>query len=567
MKRLLPFIIILLFTSQCISQFNYGEHYFLFRLDKNYDKNKITRMVSIDKVEMNCVYAYAMDEQQWTDIKKEIPSLIELPHPSSIYYHKMSNDVESVLAWDTYPTYGAYKQLMYNFTVNYPNICKLDTIGLSIQNRQILAVKISSNVNQNQNKPEFFYTSSMHGDELVGYIMTLRLIDYMLSMYNDPSSDGVRITKLINNCEIWINPLANPDGTFWGGDSTVSGARRGNANNVDLNRNFPDRIASPNNDTTGKAKETQKFMLWSAKRNISLSANFHGGAQVVNYPWDNGKPSGQYSMCPDDAWFIMASLRYSLTNPDLMSGGWANGITNGCQWYSVDGGRQDYMYWFHGGREVCIELWNTKLPAGNVLPQRWTNNKESLIAYMELMLKGIRGIVTNAVTGLPIRAKVYADTIKSVLVKTDSITGNYHRMLLAGTHKVICSATGYKSDSVLNVNVLDTGATVVNFALQPIVIGVNEENNNAPVNYQLYQNYPNPFNPVTVISYQLSVSSYATLKIYDIFGKEVITLVNEKLNPDIYNIKFDGTNYSSGVYFYKLIAGDYQETRKMLLLK
>jgi photosystem II stability/assembly factor-like uncharacterized protein len=94
------------------------------------------------------------------------------------------------------------------------------------------------------------------------------------------------------------------------------------------------------------------------------------------------------------------------------------------------------------------------------------------------------------------------------------------------------------------------------------------KNNNEVVNgFRLYQNYPNPFNPVTVISYQLVVNSYASLKVYDVLGKEVITLVNEQQKPGKYQVEWDGTNYSSGVYYYKLQAGDYTETKKMVLIK
>jgi len=89
-----------------------------------------------------------------------------------------------------------------------------------------------------------------------------------------------------------------------------------------------------------------------------------------------------------------------------------------------------------------------------------------------------------------------------------------------------------------------------------------------PIGYELNQNYPNPFNPNSVISYQLSVSSYISLKVYNVLGNEVKTLVNEKLNPGTYETKFDGSNLGSGIYFYKLFAdGVVVDTKKMLLVK
>lgn len=173
-------------------------------------------------------------------------------------------------------------------------------------------------MNQNEDEAEFFYTSSMHGDETVGYILLLRLADHLLSQYGQNTADGIRATRLVNELEIWINPLFNPDGTYrLGGKYTINFATRNNANNKDLNRNFPDRISDTINTPIGREPETQAMMRFAAKRNFSMSANFHGGARVVNYPWDNGAPSGQYSACPDDEWFIVASKAYSLPNPDL----------------------------------------------------------------------------------------------------------------------------------------------------------------------------------------------------------------------------------------------------------
>jgi photosystem II stability/assembly factor-like uncharacterized protein len=91
--------------------------------------------------------------------------------------------------------------------------------------------------------------------------------------------------------------------------------------------------------------------------------------------------------------------------------------------------------------------------------------------------------------------------------------------------------------------------------------------NEIPAEFKLYQNYPNPFNSKTVFSFQLPVFSHAELSIYDVLGREVKILVNQELRPGTYEVEFDGSNYPSGVYYYRLIAGDYTETRKFVLMK
>ena len=95
------------------------------------------------------------------------------------------------------------------------------------------------------------------------------------------------------------------------------------------------------------------------------------------------------------------------------------------------------------------------------------------------------------------------------------------------------------------------------------------EEKNIPESFQLYQNFPNPFNPETVIRYQLSVAGHVTLKIYDLLGREVATLVNKEQQTGIHNSTFNINNYAlpSGIYFYKLNAGGNIQTKKMILLK
>jgi len=94
-----------------------------------------------------------------------------------------------------------------------------------------------------------------------------------------------------------------------------------------------------------------------------------------------------------------------------------------------------------------------------------------------------------------------------------------------------------------------------------------EELNNILANYKLHQNYPNPFNPTTTIKYQIPELSFATLKVYDVLGSQVATLVNEEKPVGSYEVEFDATSLSSGIYFYRLQAGSFIKTKKMIIMK
>ncbi len=98
-------------------------------------------------------------------------------------------------------------------------------------------------------------------------------------------------------------------------------------------------------------------------------------------------------------------------------------------------------------------------------------------------------------------------------------------------------------------------------------VDVEEEPPNLPSEFVLYQNYPNPFNPTTVIGYQLSVTGHVTLRVLDMLGREIATLVNEEKQAGKYEVKFDGGGLASGIYFYQLITSKTTKTMKLVLQK
>jgi hypothetical protein len=89
----------------------------------------------------------------------------------------------------------------------------------------------------------------------------------------------------------------------------------------------------------------------------------------------------------------------------------------------------------------------------------------------------------------------------------------------------------------------------------------------APTEFYLSQNYPNPFNPTTKIKFTISDLRFTTLKVYDVLGREVTTLVNEEKQPGVYEVEFNAGNLASGIYYYQLKAGEFLETKKMILTK
>jgi polyhydroxybutyrate depolymerase len=106
-----------------------------------------------------------------------------------------------------------------------------------------------------------------------------------------------------------------------------------------------------------------------------------------------------------------------------------------------------------------------------------------------------------------------------------------------------------------------------NYTIPDSILGIKNNYNNKPEKFSLVQNYPNPFNPSTTIQFQIPKSQFTTLKVYNILGKEVYTIVSRKLNPGNYTYTFDGKSLASGIYYYHLTAGEYKEVKKMILSK
>ena len=140
----------------------------------------------------------------------------------------------------------------------------------------------------------------------------------------------------------------------------------------------------------------------------------------------------------------------------------------------------------------------------------------------------------------------------------------------AGIGRLLTSteAADYTLSNIFSKN-SDPGLAYDWTPVKPVITGISKDNftEQIPKTYQLFQNYPNPFNPTTTIRYGLPKSSMVTIKIYDILGQVVKTLVHEQQSSGQYNLKFDASNLASGIYFYTLRTGDYFQTKKMILLK
>jgi len=358
----------------------------------------------------------------------------DLTLKKKLYYTEKSN----------YHTYDQMRTELINLANTYSTIAKLDTIGLSVQGRPILCLKISDNPQLNEIEPKTRIVGAIHGNEWIGAEVSFLYAKYLLENY---SSDNT-IRNLVNNREIYIIPILNPDGHV--------NQSRYNANGIDLNRNFG-YIKNASGSAPYDQPESRAMHEFSKKRNFNLSLSFHSGAIYVNYIW-NYTPV----RCADDRYNQMVEY-YSQQYGNITG----YPITEGYDWYQTLGDLNDYSYGINGDIDWTIELSNEFIPDPSQIDPIFNTNKPAMNLFVRKMGQGIGGVVIDSLRG---------DTIKEARITiypvdwpiwTDQCTGDFIRPLLPGTYSIKVEAPGYTPKTVSEITVEQDTLTWVNVYLTP----------------------------------------------------------------------------------------------------
>ena len=380
--------------------------------------------------------------------------------------------------------------------------------GMSAEGRQLWVMRLTHCADMDPGmegfpgRPKFKYVGNMHGDETVGR----QILIYLIQLICETHDTDPRIAWLIHSTDIYIMPSMNPDGFEKSTEGSCEGGHRTNANEIDLNRNFPDQF-SPNRKLDIQP-ETQVLMDWITNGHFVLSANLHGGAVVASYPYDDTPyhlNGGTLSRSPDDVTFQMLASKYATAHGVMAKPGYRcyqwevfeGGITNGAYWYELVGGMQDYNYVVGGCMEITIELSCCKYPNSDQLPGYWNENKESLITYIEQAQIGVRGFVMNGLGDGVVGACISVSGISHNV--TTYTYGDYWRLLAPGTYNISVHHIDYESVIESLVVVPDGPGIELNFTLSPLSqnILVNDTDTNLAVDpdtIKITENVPHDFN-------------------------------------------------------------------------
>lgn len=274
----------------------------------------------------------------------------------------------------------------------------------------------------------------------------------------------IQATLIVDKLHLHLLPSMNPDGF-----AAKPNPMRNNAQNVDLNRDFPDQYFPANNNEGKRQPETRAIMNWIRAVRFTASASFHEGALVANYPYDGNLAVNQNcSVSPDNSTFRYLAGLYANNHPSMSkSKEFVGGVTNGAKWYPLYGGMQDWNYLHGNCLELTLEMNENKWPPPIKISQLWSEHRKSMLELvLSTVTSGVHGRVMSS-EGYPLAATISVRDINHSITASGEF-GDYHRLLAPGRiYEVTSSMAGYYKRST-SVFLPNRTALALDFILDPL---------------------------------------------------------------------------------------------------
>jgi hypothetical protein len=430
----------------------------------------------------------------------------------------------------------------------------------TVEGRHLYALKISDQVALDEDEPAFLLVSEHHAREIVTPVIALNAIDELVTGYGvDPA-----VTALVDAYEIWIAPVWNPDGyehvfnvdNLWRKNRRVFAGGTG----VDLNRNYPQGWSNPCGGSTvpssetyrgpsaASEAETQTMLAWSRGERFAKVIDYHSyGRELLHgYAcWDH----------PFDAYMLAEATQISTVS----------GYGGATRAPSADGEHYQWQFAQMGAyaflAETHTQFQPTYASAQAEAAQLWPG-----ILWMLDRPMPLAGHVTDAVTGAPVAATIRYEGVTFQNGETNASGGSfgrYHAFLPAGTYSLRFEAEGYQTLVVPGVQVAAGATTALDVELTPNIVAI--AGDGAAGGALLDAAWRSP-----LLVYGVGRPAHVTLRILDVRGAVVATLVDAEQAPGRYAVPWSGRNEAGrrvarGSYFYRLEAGVQSVSGKILL--
>lgn len=476
-------------------------------------------------------------------------------------------------------------EMLDGFAQSSPDIVFLDTIGFSqVKNHPIIALKISDNPEFDEDEPCVMFDGLHHAREPIGMEACLNLIEYLLSGYGN--SD--QITNWIDETEIWIIPMMNPEGweylvnenldyPYWRKnlrDNDMDGLFDPSVDGVDINRNYDFNwilggsgtfsswtYRGPEPFSEGEARAKRDLAL-REKPIISLSYHTHG--EIVIYSWQEQPPA------PDQE--LIYSIAYEVASriPSSTGSGSYQPTPSNCQ----NGFSRCWMYAVAGSLEYTVECAKEFIPDGiRGLEIAQQNLQGALYILDRVHVSGFQIYVKDAISQEPLVSTIKIPEIyQEVLTPrtTDSIFGRFDRLLLSGSYSLEISMEGYETQLIENLNVYEDVKTIVNVDLLPESLSSQDILLAANGGNLLINNiFPNPFIDNFTLEYSLYEDSPIELILMDLTGRNIQVLYEGYKNSGNHQYKWETrtADYTlqPGFYIISIQSKSTKLSKKILL--
>ncbi len=351
--------------------------------------------------------------------------------------------------WGSRAEYHSYQEIIDladSLATHFPDICTKHLFGTSMGGRQLAALKISDNSATDENEAEVMFDGGIHGDEIGGPENVIRFArDLCLGYGSDPE-----MTELIDNREIWLYLMVNPDGRV--------GMIRYNNNGVDLNRDWGYMWNGEGSSSGAFSQvESKALRACSYSHQFVVHTTYHSGTEYISCPWSY-RPQA-----PFDAPHILqlAGLYADVSGySNIPYGQGYNGM------YAINGSTKDSNYGAMGSISWSMEISQAKQPPASQIMTYYNYNKPAMLTMIEYSGYGLEGLVTDAVTGDPVAAVIFVNDF--IPTFTDPEVGDYHKYVLPGNYSIMVKANGYQDKLVSGISVSAMNSTITDIELDPL---------------------------------------------------------------------------------------------------
>jgi hypothetical protein len=376
-----------------------------------------------------------------------IPSELEKIKKAQLKYEISKNDLNEYYKdfWSQkagqYHTYDQIISLMDSLETAFPSICKKTVLGSSVEGREISYLKISDNVAIDESEAEVAFDGGIHGDEIGGPENLIRFARYICSNYGQDAE----ITDMIDNREIYIYTMVNPDGRV--------NMSRYNGNGVDCNRDFGYMWNGEGYSTAAYSQVETRFMRdFMYDKHFSTHVTYHSGTEEVIFPWCyRSDHAPDYNCFYNQAALYSSSSGYSYL-PYLQS----------YDDYPTNGELIDGSFGVNGPVSLTMEISTDKQTSD--IQGYYQKNIDPMIAMIKNSGYGLEGIITDSITGNPIAAAIFVNNLFPVF--SDSLIGDYHKFVLPGTYSIKVVANNYETRTITGVIVSSASSAVTNIKMK-----------------------------------------------------------------------------------------------------